>query len=81
MVSWQRAIPEKQPLISMILILAAVILNAVIVFVTPVSDFWYYLGDAACILILVAASVGMTQVYNMGATRPLPKLFDRNEVG
>ena len=80
-VSWQRAIPEKQPLISMVLILAAVILNAVIVFVTPVSDFWYYLGDAACILILVAASVGMTQVYNMGATRPLPKLFDRNEVG
>ena len=32
-------------------------------------------------LILILASVLMMRVYNLGTMRPLPKLFDRNEVG
>lgn len=78
---WQRSIPEKQPIRAILLVFLGVVLNAVIVFWAPVNDAWYYLGDALCILILVLASVSMTNVYNIGTTRPLPKLFDRNEVG
>ena len=36
--------------------------------------------DLICILGLVVAAVGMLRTYNVGTTRPLPKLFDRNEV-
>ena len=78
--AWQPSIPEKQPILAILLVLFGVLVNAVIVFVSPVSDLWYYLGDAACILILVLASVVMMRVYNIGTTRPLPKLFDREEV-
>lgn len=78
---WQRSIPEKQPLHAIVLVLLGVILNAAIVLISPVNDGWYYLGDALCILILILAAISMTKVYNIGATRPLPKLFDRNEVG
>ena len=77
---WQSAIPEKQPLTAILLVLAAVLINAVIVLIEPASDLWYYLGDAVCILILVLASVFMMRVYNIGTMRPLPKLFDRKEV-
>ena len=77
---WQSSIPEKQPLTAILLVLAAVLINAVIVVIEPASDLWYYLGDAVCILILVLASVFMMRVYNIGTMRPLPKLFDRKEV-
>ena len=77
---WQKSVPEKQPILAILLVLAAVAANAIIVFLSPVNDVWYYLGDAACILILILASAFMTQVYNIGTTRPLPKLFDREEV-
>ena len=77
---WQQSIPERQPGVAAVLLCAAVLLNAVVVFVSPVEDLWYYLGDALCILLLLVASVGMMQVYNLGTMRPLPKLFDRSEV-
>ncbi len=78
--AWQGSIPEKQPILAILLVLFGVLVNAMIVFISPVSDLWYYLGDAACILILVLAAVVMMRVYNIGTTRPLPKLFDREEV-
>ena len=78
--NWQREIPEKQPMLAILLVLGAVLINAAVVFISPVSDLWYYLGDAVCILILVLASVVMMRVYNIGTMRPLPKLFDRKEV-
>lgn len=77
---WQRSIPQWQPSFAILAVSAAVILNAVIIFIYPADDFWYYLGDAVCILILVAASAVMLNVYNIGTTRPLPRLFDREEV-
>ena len=77
---WQKALPDKQPLRATLMVFAAVIVNAAIVFISPVNDHWYYLGDTACILILILASVFMMQVYNIGTTRPLPRLFDREEV-
>ena len=77
---WQREIPEKQPIAAMLLILLGVVLNVAVVLISPVDDLWYYLGDAVCILILVLASVLMMRVYNIGTTRPLPKLFGRQEV-
>ena len=77
---WQKSLPQKQPLLAIFPVLAAVALNAAIVIISPVNDFWYYLGDAACILILTVSSVFMLQVYNIGTTRPLPHLFDREEV-
>ena len=52
-----------------------------ILFISPVDDFWYYLGDAAVIVTLIAASFLMLQIYNITVTRPLPRLFDREEVG
>ena len=77
---WQRAIPQRRPTAAVLLVMAAVILNTVIVFLSPVNDAWYYLGDAVCILILIIAGTIMLQVYNISTTRPLPKLFDRKEV-
>jgi hypothetical protein len=78
--NWQKSIPQKQPVLAIIPVLGAAILNAAIIFISPVNDFWYYLGDAVCILILIISSVFMLQVYNIGTTRPLPRLFDREEV-
>ncbi len=66
-------------MIAAIIVLAAVLINAATVIISPVDDIWYYLGDALCILFLIAASVVMIRVYNIGTTRPLPKLFGRNE--
>ena len=76
---WQGYIPEKHPMIAAVIVLAAVIINAATVFISPVDDIWYYLGDAVCILILIGVSAIMIRVYNIGTTRPLPKLFGRNE--
>ena len=77
---WQKEIPERQPTRAILPVIGAVILNALIIVISPVNDIWYYLGDAACILILIAASFQMLEVYNIGTMRPLPKLFDRKEV-
>ncbi len=77
---WQKSIPQWQPSFAILAVGVAVIINTVIVFINPVNDLWYYLGDTACILILVAASAVMLNVYNIGTTRPLPRLFDREEV-
>ena len=76
----QREIPEKQPVKAALAMLASVVLNVLIVFLSPVNDAWYYLGDALCIAVLLFASVGILRTYNTGTTRPLPKLFDRKEV-
>ena len=78
--AWQRDIPEKEPKKAALVLLAAVILNVIVIFVSPVNDLWYYLGDAVCILGLIFASVWILQTYNVGTTRPMPKLFDRKEV-
>ena len=78
--SWQKDIPEKEPKKAALILLAAVILNVAVVFISPVSDLWYYLGDAVCIAGLIFASVGILRTYNVGTTRPMPKLFDRKEV-
>ena len=77
---WQRSISHRQPTAAILLVTAAVILNTAIVFISPVNDAWYYMGDAVCILILIIASTIMLQIYNISTTRPLPKLFDRKEV-
>ena len=77
---WQKEIPERQPTRAILPVIGAVILNALIIVISPVNDIWYYLGDAVCILILIAASFQMLEVYNIGTMRPLPKLFDRKEV-
>ena len=77
---WQRFIPQWQPSFAILAVMAAVVLNAAIVFINPANDLWYYLGDSACILLLIIASAVMLKVYNIGTTRPLPRLFDREEV-
>ena len=77
---WQSSIPDRQPMLAVVLTYIAVVVNAAIIIWSPVNDLWYYAGDAVCILILAAAAVVMTQVYNIGTTRPLPRLFDREEV-
>ena len=76
----QKEIPEKHPLRAALALMAAVVLNVVMVFLAPVNDGWYYLGDALCIAVLLFASIGILRTYNVGTTRPLPKLFDREEV-
>ena len=76
----QKDIPEKHPLRAALALLAAVILNVALVFLSPVSDAWYYLGDALCIAVLLFSSLGILRTYNVGTTRPLPTLFDRKEL-
>ena len=78
---WQRSVPEKKPILAALLTAISAAVNAAVVFISPVNDAWYYAGDAVCILILIMASVMMMQVYNLSTMRPLPKLFDRSEVG
>lgn len=77
---WREKVAQKDPLIAIAILFVTVLLNTAIVIISPVNDGWYYLGDAVCILGLVASSVGMLRMYNVSTTRPLPKLFDRAEV-
>lgn len=77
---WRKKVAQRDPLIAIAILFVTVILNTAIVVISPVNDGWYYLGDAVCILGLVASSVGMLKMYNVSTTRPLPKLFDRAEV-
>lgn len=77
---WRSYIPGKRLPVAVLSLLAAVVANAAIVLVKPVNDGWYYLGDALCIVGLVASAVGMLLIYNRATTRPVPKLFDREEV-
>ena len=76
----QKDIPEKYPLISILIVLVSAILQVAVILISPVNDGWYYLGDTIGIIGLVLAAVGMMRIYNIGTTRPLPKLFDRKEV-
>ena len=78
--TWQRSLPQKHPAAAILLVLASVLLNAGVIFFSPVNDAWYYMGDAACILILIIAAAVMLRIYNTSTTRPLPRLFDREEV-
>jgi hypothetical protein len=78
--TWQQSIRERQGGISIAILLLTVVLNSLIVYLSPASDLWYYLGDGLCIAGLVLSSLGMISLYNVGTTRPLPKLFDRSEV-
>lgn len=77
---WRKRVSQRDPLTAIAILLATVVLNSAIIFISPVNDGWYYLGDAVCILGLIVSSVGMLKMYNVSTTRPLPKLFDRAEV-
>lgn len=77
---WQKSIEQREGSRSIVLLMVTVIANSVIYYLSPASDLWYYLGDALCIVGLVLSSLGMLHMYNVGTTRPLPKLFDREEV-
>ena len=79
-IAWRRHLSKKDPIIAAVILFVTVILNVAIVIIRPVDDVWYYAGDVICILGLLAASVGMMRAYNLATTRPLPKLFDREEV-
>ena len=78
---WHREVPSmRDALTSSVVLLVSVIINAGITYASPVNDEWYYLGDALCVAGLVYASVGMMRIYNQSTTRPLPRLFGREEV-
>lgn len=80
MFRWRSFFTRKDPFVAIAVLLVSVVLNALILIVSPVNDGWYYIGDAMCIVGLVVAAVGMLRTYNLSTTRPLPKLFDRAEV-
>ena len=77
---WHRRSKGLHQVVAAVVLLASAIVNAVIIFISPVNDGWYYLGDTACIVGLVVAAVLMMRVFNLGTTRPVPRLFDREEV-
>lgn len=77
---WHKDIKKWDAPVAIGALALSVLVNTIIIFVAPVNDFWYYLGDVACILGLIGSSVAMLRVYNLSTTRPLPKLFDREEV-
>lgn len=77
---WHKSVKLTHGIISAVVLLVTMILTSVIIIVSPVNDGWYYLGDAVCIVGLIVAAVSMIRVFNLGTTRPLPKLFDREEV-
>lgn len=78
--SWQKDLREKDGGTAILLLLVTVIINVAILLISPVNDLWYYAGDALCIAGLVVSSFGMLRMYNVSTTRPLPRLFDREEV-
>ena len=78
--TWHKEMKEWNSPVAIGVLALAVLVNAIIIFVAPVNDGWYYLGDAVCIAGLLVSSVAMLKVYNLATTRPLPKLFDREEV-
>lgn len=77
---WHRQLKQWDAPVAIGTLLAAVLINTVIIFVAPVDDLWYYLGDIVCIVGLIVSSLALLRVYNLSTTRPLPKLFDREEV-
>ena len=77
---WRKHIEKIDPVVAIFVLLATVILNSAIVIIAPVNDGWYYIGDAVCIVGLAVSAIGMLRTYNMSTMRPLPKLFDREEV-
>lgn len=77
---WRKYIGRLDPVVAIFVLLATVVLNSAIVLISPVNDGWYYIGDAVCIVGLAVSAVGMLRTYNVSTTRPLPKLFDREEV-
>lgn len=77
---WRKHFDHNDPTFAILALMATVVLNTVVVFVSPVNDGWYYLGDAICIIGLMISAIGMIRTYNTSTTRPLPKLFDRTEV-
>lgn len=79
-VRWNKSVKGSSSIVSAVVLLVTTLLNTAITVISPVNDVWYYLGDALCIIGLVAAAVAMMITYNRGTTRPLPKLFDRAEV-
>jgi len=79
-VAWKKHLAKNDPIMAAVVLLITVILNVAIVIIKPVDDVWYYAGDVLCILGLIVTSVGMIRAFNTSTTRPLPKLFDREEV-
>lgn len=77
---WNRELKDWNAPLAIGALVFAVLVNAIIIFWAPVNDAWYYLGDIVCIVGLIVSSIGMIRVYNIATTRPLPKLFDREEV-
>ncbi len=77
---WNKEAKNTHAVIAIVILLVTVLLNSAVVLISPINDGYYYLGDAICIVGLVAASVEMIRIYNRATTRPLPKLFDREEV-
>ncbi|MBR3224956.1 MAG: zinc ribbon domain-containing protein [Atopobiaceae bacterium] len=77
---WNRSVNNSSSIVSAIVLLITTIINIAIMFISPVNDGWYYLGDALCIVGLVIAAVAMMITYNRATTRPAPKLFNRTEV-
>ncbi|MBO7675411.1 MAG: hypothetical protein J6S63_10455 [Atopobiaceae bacterium] len=77
---WHQDTKERNSLVAIGALGLSVLANALVIYVAPVNDAWYYLGVALCIVGLVVSSVAMLKVYNLATTRPLPRLFDREEV-
>ena len=77
---WRQYLGRNYALIAVAVLMVTVIINSIITIIAPVNDGWYYIGDAICIVGLVLASIFMLRMYNLSTTRPLPKLFDREEV-
>lgn len=77
---WHRELKQMDAPLAIGVLLASVLVNAIVIFVAPVNDLWYYVGDIVCIAGLIGSSIALLRVYNLSTTRPLPKLFDREEV-
>lgn len=77
---WNKKAKNTHAVIAILILVLTVLLNTAIVLISPVNDGYYYIGDAVCIVGLIATAVEMIRIYNRATTRPLPKLFDREEV-
>ena len=77
---WHKELKDINAPVAIGGLMVSVLINAAIIFVAPADDIWYYVGALVCIAGLIASSVAMLRLYNLSTTRPLPKLFDREEV-
>lgn len=72
----RKNLPEKPPIIGFVAALVSIVISAIIGFINPVSDIFYYAGVILSLIAIFITIMDIMKSYNVLATRRLPQ-FDR----